>query len=326
MKTRQVIEGETKLVIPIADLPEHAPVFYKPQQALARDISILIYSAYGGTVLDSMAGLGARAIRLAHYGLDVTANDLKSESVKMIEQNAALNKVELEILHGRAETVFHTRKFDIVDLDPFGSPAPFVHCALGSAKQLLGLAATDTSALSGTYPRVTRRRYGAMVKKAPNHPEIGVRLLAGFVIREAAKLERAARPVFAHIFQHYYRLYFELKKGAGRADRMLEQLGHQQGSGPLYLGRLWDAELLKQMDKKIEFGSSKTEKQLELIRQEAGAPAFYYEFHELCKQARVSPPNFAAFLDKVDGTKTHFSLLGFRSELPEQELVQILKK
>ncbi len=329
MKLKTVKEGESTFFIPDAKMPEYGEVFYHPEQALARDISILVYKAKGVDVLDSMAAGGARAIRLAKNGVDVIANDFSEKAVDLIKKNMELNEVEFEVLNRDVRKLYHERRFGAVDLDPFGSPAPFLHCALHSAVHMIGLAATDTSAFAGSYPRVSRRRYGMNMHRLTNYPEIGVRGLIGFVIREAAKLEIAASPVFTHIFRHYYRVYFELKKGAGRTDVILDEIGLFKEQGPIYLGNLWNKNLVKEMIKisdKIEFGHKLTQKHLELIEGEADFSKPFFEIPKITKELRIPCPPQKEILNATKGVRTHFSPQGFRTNLSEDKVKLIIKK
>lgn len=325
MKLREVKEGESTFLVPDVSKPEDGKVFYNPDQAVSRDMSILVYKSYDYDVLDSMAASGARAIRLAKNGVQVVANDFSDKALELIEKNAELNGVEFEITNREARKLLHERKFAAVDIDPFGSPAPFIHCALHSALRLIGVAATDTPALTGTYPRVSRRRYGFQAKKLTNYPEVGVRALAGFVIREAAKLEIAAQPVFAHAYRHYYRVYFGLKKGAKRTDILLKELGDYRGVGPIYMGNLWDMSLIKKMLKQeIEFGHPQTKKHLGLIKEEVRYPLPYHNLHGICRELKISPPPMVDVLKGTKGVRTHFSPVGFRSAKSWDEVRQVI--
>ena len=329
MKLKTVKEGESTFLVPDSSMPEYGEVFYHPEQALARDMSILVYKAKGVDVLDSMSAGGARAIRLAKNGIDVVANDFSEKAVELIRKNMELNEVEFEVLNRDVRKLYHERRFGAVDLDPFGSPAPFLHCALQSAVHMIGLAATDTSAFAGSYPRVSRRRYGMNMHRLSNYPEIGVRGLAGFVIREAAKLEIAARPVFAHIFRHYYRVYFELKKGAGRTDALLDEVGLYKEQGPIYLGNLWDKKLVEKMIKlseEIEFGHKLTLKHLELIEKEVDFPQPFFEIPKITKELKIPCPPQKEILDLTKGVRTHFSPQGFRTKMSEEKIKEIIKK
>ena len=328
MKLRRIREGKSELFVPDVLRPEQGEVFFNPAQALSRDMSILFYKAAGVDVLDGMAATGARAIRLALNGIDVTANDHSKRAVALVKKNAKHNKLKLEVLNRDIRELMHSRRFGAVDVDPFGTPAPFIHCALQSAVKFLGIAATDTAALAGTYPRVARRRYGVEMRKLVNYPEMGVRALAGFVVREAAKLEIAARPVFAHVYQHYYRLYFSLKEGARVTDAILKDLGGYNGVGPVYLGNLWDKALVARMmraAKGMEFAHKETGKQLQLIAGELRFPQPYFDVHAMCKGKRSCPP-MESVLKTTGGVRTHFSPTGFRCKLDAKCVQKIIAK
>lgn len=328
MTLKQVREGGSLLKVPDVKKPEDGEVFYNASQALSRDMSILFYLSAGVDVLDGMAATGARAVRLARYGLEVTANDVSKKAVALVKKNARLNGVKLEATNEDVRKLCHSRHFGAVDIDPFGSPAPFVHCALTSAVKYLGLAATDTAALAGTYPRVSRRRYGLTIKKLPNYPEVGVRALAAFVIREAAKLETAARPVFAHAYQHYYRIYFALKRGARVTDALLKELDVYQGVGPIYLGSLWDKAVVKGMVRatgKVTLAHKETGKHLALIRDELKFQQPYYDVHEICRGTRSCPP-MEKVLKATRGVRTHFTPTGFRCALAADRVKRVVAK
>lgn len=325
----EIREGESRLLVPEAPTPEKGEVFYHPDQALARDISILVYKAYGCEVLDAFAGTGARAVRLAGNGVKVVASDISDKAVRLVQKNAELNGVEVPVFRERAGKAIHSRLWEAIDIDPFGTPAPWVHCALLNAKKLLAVCATDTAALSGTYPRVARRRYGFRSKRTDNYHEIATRALAGFVVRQGAVLEVAPTPVFAHTHRHYIRIYFELKKGAGRCDRLLEQTGESGGVGPIWLGGLWKKQLVEKMMKtagRLEMGSRATIRDLELIRGEAGFPQPYFHLHKICRELKMTPPPMPEVLEAVGGVRTHFTPLGFRTRLGEEDVKKTLKK
>jgi len=116
----------------------------------------------------------------------------------------------------------------VVDIDPFGTPSPFIESAATSLKEggLLCVTATDTSALCGTYKEPCIRKYGAMPLKTEYCHENGLRILAGFISRTFAKYKKYTTPVFSHSTEHYLRIYLEVGKGAKRTDDSLKNLGY----------------------------------------------------------------------------------------------------
>ena len=237
------LEGRTKLLVPqrslTEDPPPTSPVFYNPAAALNRDVSVAVAEAtQGATFCDSMAGVGARGVRIANeVGRieEVTMVDFNAAALRAARRSAALNGVLRKCRFSESETASYLlsrfgggEKFDYVDVDPFGSPVRQLQGAVSSASDggVVSVTATDTAALCGVYPRVSFRRYGAPSLKSPFGHETGLRILAGALAREAGKLDVGVEPVFAHSTRHYLRLYARVTQGAAAADRSLERLGH----------------------------------------------------------------------------------------------------
>lgn len=237
------VEGSTRLVVPsvslTADPPPTAPVFFNPAASLNRDISVAITAAAAGTTFcDSMSGVGARGLRVANEVKKiekVTMVDFNSAALKAARRGADLNEVSgrCEFSDSETSTYLHSRqargeKFDFVDLDPFGTPIRQLQAALFAVSSggVISITATDTAALCGVYPTVSRRRYGAASLNNGFHHETGIRILAGALAREGARSDLGIEPVLAHSTRHYIRLFARVTEGASRADRSLERTGY----------------------------------------------------------------------------------------------------
>ncbi|MCA1820068.1 MAG: hypothetical protein LC620_08500, partial [Halobacteriales archaeon] len=243
-----IAEGATTLFPPPGNLlnPRGAPgtrlkgqPFYNPGMALNRDLSVLLAEAFAKRkgreidVVDALAGTGARALRLAHEvqaPLIVHANDGDANAVLALRKGASTNGIDpqrLQVTEGDAHLLLATRRFDVVDLDPCGSPAPFLDAALRSVRHggLVCATATDTGALAGKFPRVCRRRYDAHhgLHKAAWRAEVGLRVLGGAVVRAAARFERTATPVLSIASGHWMRVMARVEDGP-QGDRALRQL------------------------------------------------------------------------------------------------------
>ncbi|HMK16030.1 MAG TPA: tRNA (guanine(10)-N(2))-dimethyltransferase, partial [Methanomicrobiales archaeon] len=139
-----VTEGGTELLVPVQDParafpPGSSPVFFNSRMALSRDAtSLLLKGIPVGEYLDAMGATGARGIRVAREcGIPVTINDR--------------DPLAVEMTHSDVNVLLSSRRFDCVDLDPFGTPAPFVDAAARSAKRYLFVTATDTAPLCGAH-------------------------------------------------------------------------------------------------------------------------------------------------------------------------------
>lgn len=221
------------------DPPPTFPVFFNPAASLNRDVSVAITSATSGeTFCDSMAGVGARGLRIARevnrVG-KVTLVDFNGRALKLARRSATLNRVVRKCEFTIAETTsfLYSRygsdqSFDYVDVDPFGTPCRQFQASVSATADsgILSATATDTAVLCGVYPEVSRRRYGALSLNNHFHHESGARILVGCLAREAARLDAGVEPVAAHSTRHYIRVFVRVKAGAARADDSLAQLGY----------------------------------------------------------------------------------------------------
>ena len=112
MKLVEHIEGGTRLIVPemslMTDPPPTSPVFFNPAASLNRDISVCVAAAAGGeTFCDSMAGVGARGVRIANE-VDtterVTMVDFNTEALGIARKSAELNSVIRKCEFGHSET------------------------------------------------------------------------------------------------------------------------------------------------------------------------------------------------------------------------------
>ena len=361
MQTRQIREGRTEIAVPAQDdsaafPPGTAPVFYNPRMELNRDATILFLKAVQPeNYLDTMGASGIRGFRVAEEcGIPVTINDKDSRAVELIVENMnRLSHLPVEVSHDDANALMSVRRFDCVDLDPFGTPAPFVDAAAGSAKHYLCVTATDTAPLCGAHLKAGIRRYGAIPMNNEYHSEVGLRILMGFVVREIVKYDRGVEPLFCFAREHFVRLHLRLSYGADRADKTLTQIGyiyqcpscpyrttgqgilpkaHQcptcgkplKAVGPLWLGPLQDHTLLAELSELLpeqEFGSSqRLGRLLETLKDEIELPTFY-EYHKLCKRWKISPGKSDDIIAQLreagyQASRTHFSGTGLKTDAP----------
>lgn len=240
-------EGSTDLLVPAASLtakdPETFPAFFNPAARVNRDVSVAIAKATKpATFLDALAGTGARGVRVAREArsVKVTLVEFNRVSLEIARRNARRNRVasRCEAVREEANAYLHSRfgrpeRFEAVDVDPFGTPAPFVQGALGAAADggIISLTATDTATLCGVFPSVAKRRYGASVTKTESAHEAAIRVLLGFCARVGGSVDTGITPVAAHSTLHYLRVYFRVARGAAKSDRALAQVGYVSSCG-----------------------------------------------------------------------------------------------
>jgi tRNA (guanine26-N2/guanine27-N2)-dimethyltransferase len=308
-----------------------------------------------------MSASGIRGIRMKKEvprEMDVTINDWDAGAYELLRKNADLNSVDVNVSNRGANTLLSCTQFDFVDLDPFGTPAPYVDSTCRSAKVAMGVTATDTAPLCGAHLRAGIRRYASRPLKTPYYPEVGLRTLLGKVAREQAKYDKAVRPLLCHATEHYVRLYLEVQHGVACADRMVDQLGFLQHcptchyhdlrpgtavsvpdrcpvcgcrasvGGPLWLGPTKDDDFVARVTATVaagEFGSKvRALRLLETIGGEIEVP-MYYDQHILCRDMKVTPTAISVLLDALRGqgfraSRTHFSGIGFKTDAPVNEI------
>jgi tRNA (guanine26-N2/guanine27-N2)-dimethyltransferase len=358
----EILEGSTRLKVPKnGGISKGEEVFYNPHMRLNRDLTVVLCKLLKPkTFLDIMAGSGARGIRVANEAnVKVTLNDLNTNAVALIKENAILNNVYADVESVDARKAMFGRRFDFVDLDPFGTASPYIEAVLSGMRwgNVLGLCATDTSALCGSYPKACMRKYDAVSLRCDCFNEIGLRILLGFVARVSIRHEFGFEPLFCHSTRHYMRLqvrissrYADTAKEIGflqycfnclwRGYRHLWDLkeecncgGKLHTAGPLWTGIFADESICRNMESEIltgEYeGKAASAKLVGLVGGEQGIKIPYYDVHKLCKVSAAEAPKMESLAEHVRSsgyrfTRTHFNNTGFRTDMPVESLAEIL--
>ncbi|MEM2941993.1 MAG: hypothetical protein QXT81_01020 [Candidatus Bathyarchaeia archaeon] len=306
-------------------------IFYNSRMALNRDISILIARSLqsevkrGLRICDPMTGSGVRGLRYAAEveGVDrVLLNDIEPDAAALSYYNAVTNnldgRVDVQCMDANVFLSLHSvpgKRLHLIDLDPYGSPVPFIDSAIRAMLKggVLAMTATDMAVLCGAKPHACIRRYGGKPLRAEYSREVALRLLAGALVTSAGRQGMAAEPVFAHSTDHYIRLYARIKRSATEANRILQEMGYihhcfhclnrvvsrdqpkirkcsrcgsvlTSQAGPLFLGRLTDKALCSRLIRLHDprsSGSGRLLRLLSLELEEADAPPTLHCRHHL---------------------------------------------
>lgn len=241
--TETIKEGEVEALVPKLEsfrtapsdyAPSKAPVFYNPIMEFNRDLAVLAIQTYQRTVqhkitiCEPLMGTGLRGIRFAAEirGVEkVVMNDLSEEAFRLASLNVKSSglKSKATVKHDEANhllssySVPHMR-FDVVDIDPFGSPVRFLDSAIRALRDegLIALTATDMAPLCGVHPRACIRKYGGKPLRTEYCHELAVRLLSGSLATTAARQDIGIRMVFSHKAEHYIRIYATIHYGTKR--------------------------------------------------------------------------------------------------------------
>ncbi len=364
MNWELITEGKVQLNVPRADIvSRELPVFYNPVMALNRSISITFLRALGRSglqIADPLAGSGVRSLRFLKELPKIMinqlfVNDANPKFKKLWLQELKINKLKNKLNNKRNDNKKNTKQkklnagqivlgntdasmfmlsqsgFDYIDVDPFGSPNPFLDAACKRLARggILAVTATDTAPLAGTYPKTCKRKYDAIPLLDECKHETAIRILLRKIQLVGAQYEKALVPVCCYAHEHYYRVFLVCEKSKSMVDKVLKQHGIWHGAGPLWLGNLWDDKLIKKMLSLARFSDEK--KLLYRISKEATSHSIgFFDVHAECKRLHISVPSFAKIIHLIEKkgyvvAQTHFSPTGLRTTLPKEEFVQVLK-
>lgn len=243
-----VKEGDTQILVPSLSLeqkePSKFPAFFNPAAKFNRDVSIMLYKNFiqnyqkKVSFIDSLSGVGSRGLRVAKEIPKVSKvifNDLNVAAIQSAKSSAVLNNVFYKCLYSNNEIckflqnfVDHPERGTIIDLDPFGSPVQYLDCVLRSIENggLVSITATDTAVLLGVYPKVCHRKYYGIPIRTKYSLEIGTRILLSCIALVASRLDLSIKPVFAHSYRNYIRVYCRVNKSNRLANRVYENIGY----------------------------------------------------------------------------------------------------
>jgi tRNA (guanine26-N2/guanine27-N2)-dimethyltransferase len=211
---------------------------------------------YDVVMADSLCGTGVRGLRVAVESPEVNHvyfNDVNPQAIDVAKKSSFINHVQqkchfsvneaCKFLLGGAnesmpppldvygeEKIARGRRFTIVDLDPFGSPANYVDCVSRSVEDggLISITATDTAVLCGKYPDVCLRRYYGLPLRNTYSNEIALRLLISLVALTSCRLGIHIQPLFTHTNMHYLRIYVRVILSSKMANKVFENIGYLQ--------------------------------------------------------------------------------------------------
>ena len=350
--TETVNEGKVKVVVPKLSAfvknhweyaPSKAPVFYNPTMELNRDFAVLALQAYQKilgsevSVCEPLTACGLRGVRFAVEveGVHkIFLNDINPEATKLANLNAKLNHVEncIEVSNQDANLFLSMKaapkkRLNYIDIDPFGSPAPYLDSTVRAIRDggLLALTATDMAPLCGVHPKACLRKYGGVPLRTEYCHELAIRLLAGCLTMMATKHDIGIEVLFSYTINHYLRIYAIAHYGAKVADESIKQMGYilhcfscfhrekiqgitslfkdscpncganWKAAGPLWLGRIADKNFCLKMKNETEMRNFRLEKRIlkiiTLIQNEVDAPITYYALDKFCDKLNLPVPS-----------------------------------
>ncbi|HYA71436.1 MAG TPA: hypothetical protein VEH28_08755 [Thermoplasmata archaeon] len=350
-------EGRTELFLPRAALSRgpgrRAPVFYNPAMAGDRDLAVAFARALAPRTHEPRRGwemtsaTGVRGLRLLHeteaFGT-FRFTEANPDAFRVLRENVARFPGATAV-EGDAREAVAGAPFDYVDLDPYGTPAPFLENAIRSVRPdgVLAVTATDMMVLAGAQPSACRERYGARPVRGRLGPEGGLRILLAYLARTAAGKGRSIRPLLAYSRDHYVRAYVEVRAGTPRSPPVEEvdparwdgpRLGDRGPYGPLWLGPLFDRDLVGRLA--VPPGAARAkevERFIGRLQDEVRADRpFYFETNVLAAQLHLaSPPSLRSMSEGLSArgfsvARTHARPEGFRTDAPRSEVERLVRE
>ena len=354
-KWKEVKEGKTTLRVPDVEWiyrTQEQSIFYNPAMEINRDLTILSLKTLvqlterKHSFCDLLAGMGVRSLRIAQEvpeAVDrLVLNDIDEESIKLAKINITElgieEKIELrneEANYLLAKEAAEGERFDIVDLDPFGTPMPFIDSVMGAMKKnsYLFVTATDMPPLCGIYPKVAWRKYGSKTLKTPYCHEVAIRTLLYAVAMSAQRKDFAIKTLFSISLDHYVRLLVKLERKRSKANqqtekvglhlhcykcqnrKLIELLGEEEKNcpncgekwkkgGPVWIGELNDQEWLEGMEKELEKGlmlgtGKRLKKIVQRLKEETDLPALFYDVSNLADKINVSTRGMEGIIEEL---------------------------
>jgi tRNA (guanine26-N2/guanine27-N2)-dimethyltransferase len=293
-------------------------------------------------VCEPFTSSGIRGLRFATEirGVkSVLISDINERAYNLAKHNVHLNGLTdcVTVQHKDANCLLscHSaphKRFDVVDVDPFGSPVHYLDSAIRALRNngLLAVTATDMAPLCGVHAKACIRKYGGKPLRTEYCQELAVRLLAGCVATVAAKHDIGIRLLFSYCSDHYVRVYAEIGYGAKKADESVKNLGYvlhcfnclhretardpfanclkncpecghkMDYAGPLWVGKVFDkrfCELIAKENTQIALrNSGRIGKLLSVSTAEADASITYYVVDKISNRLGLPVPSVEALL------------------------------
>ena len=241
--------------------------FYNPIQEFNRDLSVAVLNVFSAqraaeiaegrlhpwrgrkrpadalpvredtkmTVMEALAASGLRSVRYCKevQGIKrIVVNDCDPAATAAIERNMKLNGIDpgmYTVSLADAVAALHREEiYDVVDLDPYGSPAPFVDGSVLASSEgaLLCVTFTDMAVLCGAHGDVCASKYGSVAIRKKYCHEEALRIGIAFLQRAATRHRRHIVPLLSVSVDYYMRLFVRIHSSPGAANASTEKMAN----------------------------------------------------------------------------------------------------
>ncbi|MGK7934565.1 MAG: tRNA (guanine-N1)-methyltransferase [Xenococcaceae cyanobacterium] len=348
--------------------------FYNAQSKVARDLGILAATVYRQNndrlrVLDAMSGCGVRSLRYwLESGADwIWVNEGNPDLNSLLQHNLreAIAQDCCQITHQDAHRLFfdcYSRRdyYDLVDVDCFGSAAPYLSTMLWATKinGLMYLTSTDGRTATGHSPENSLQAYGAYARSHPAAQEQVLRLLIGSVQQQAATKGFGVEPVFSFFTGKTYRVMLRLVKNIQLTANNYGFLGycHHCGnyqtvswrklakvtcvhdnhsltiSGAMWLGELHNLSMLQKMQSLAKrWNWQKIADLMDIMLNEINFPPYFYTLGEIGRRGKLDIPKRSQLIQALQdngyrANGTHINAQAIKTEADLHTCITLARK
>ncbi|MEM4255606.1 MAG: hypothetical protein QXR53_04765 [Candidatus Norongarragalinales archaeon] len=344
--------------------PHRSTVFFNPRMSFSRSAgSLAIAVLKPKSVLDGLCSTGARGVRYAKENPCVkklSLVDANPLAFPFIRKNLSLNglssKAKAFCQDFNDFCFANENAFDFVEIDPFGTPAPFVESALLALKKpgVLSFTSTDlANVVKKNAP--TLRDYDAKPLYCDFSHENALRILLGFVARKAGEARLRVTPLLCFYEGHHVKIVVrvERRKLNGRrlgfisyCDKCLRRFEGKRAkcvcsdrllyAGPLWLGAYCDKKFLHALaalNEKRDYAEKKRiAKTLFLLSKEPAFPPWFYDVHSFADHyALAARKKMESILEELRAAgfkaeRTHFTPTGVKTNAGMSAVKRILSR
>ncbi|VEP16885.1 N2,N2-dimethylguanosine tRNA methyltransferase [Hyella patelloides LEGE 07179] len=348
--------------------------FYNPKSRVVRDLGVLaalVCKKQQGQlrVLEVMAGSGIRSLRyyLESHADFLWVNEGNYQLNTLLKQNLqnTIPDERYQLTHLDAHRVFfdcfnHRDYYDLVDVDCFGTAAPYLNTMLWATRidGLMYLTSTDGRTLAGRIPNKSLQAYGAYPRSHPALQEQALRLIIGSVAQQAGTKGLGAEPIFAFFSGKTYRVMFRLTRYTNLTSENYGFLGycHQCGdyqtinwrklgkavcshdnsaftvSGAMWLGALHNKEYLSAMKAVAQqLQWQHIVKLLSTMIAEADLPPYFFTLREIGKRGKLDLPQRSLIIQALQNrgyqaSATHINPEAIKTNADIHHCIAIVKE
>ncbi|MHA1596575.1 MAG: tRNA (guanine(10)-N(2))-dimethyltransferase [Candidatus Asgardarchaeia archaeon] len=368
-----LIEGMVSIRVPLSNkLSKKMEVFYNPEKRFDRDLSVELLRVWASkkkevSVCDLLSGTGIRGLR---YAVEVkntsfiVMNDLNAKAYETIKKNVEMNREKIDgkevLVENMDANKFLLSKdliYDVIDVDPFGTPLPFIESSISRLRfgGLLMVTATDTAPLSGRYPFKCFARYFSNSGRCEFYPEMAMRILVKRIVEKGSEKGCAMVPILVYWGGNYIRAFFVksrksklksllsnvgylyncrkcLRKELSKFNETMEMrcpscMGRRTLFGPLYLGRMLDREMAEGILSNTKNVRIKSLITTLILEDELNVP-FFYTTDSIASKLSIDEPKIELLIEKMRksglrAVRVHSLPKGFKVDASIEEVKRL---